>query len=170
MYKGDITEEMTWLSKQRKSVFIGEGLINAGRVYETLSSVPKKKCVEMPIAENLIVGVSIGLAIQGYRPIVVFQRMDFMLVAADAIINHLALIPKMSGGQFTLPIILRAIVGSQSERFDIGLQHKHDFTHIFEPYIDTRVFKKGAYKWAYEKKEPILIIEQKDLYEQNNNS
>ena len=61
----------------------------------------------MPVAENLTMGVAIGLALRKARPVVIFQRMDFMLIASDAIINHLALMPKMSGGQFNLPVIIR---------------------------------------------------------------
>lgn len=170
-YKEKISESMLWLSKQKDSVFIGEGLINAGRVYHTLDKVPLNKCLEMPIAENLIMGTAIGLAIEGFRPIVVFQRHDFLLIAADAIINHLALLPKMSGNQFTLPVIIRAIVGSQSKKFDVGEQHKHNFTYIFRPYItivelkpDTNIEKvyQNIYKnWDI----PTLVVEEKDDYE-----
>ncbi len=169
-YKDQITNSMQWLAEQKDTVFIGEGLINAGRIYGTMTKVPTKKCIEMPIAENLIVGAAIGLAIEGYRPIVVFQRMDFMLVAADAIINHLALIPKMSGDRIKLPVILRAIIGNQDLGFDVGLQHKADYTNIFEPYIHTVPFTcpedvtfhyKSASKVTY----PVLFIERYNDYE-----
>lgn len=171
-YQDKIGEGMVWLGKQPKSVFVGEGLRNAGSVYGTLSNVPSRKCLEMPICENLIVGVSIGLSMQGFTPIVVFQRMDFMLIASDAIINHLALIPSMSGGQYPLKVILRTIVGSQGGKFEMGPQHNHDFTHIFQPYL--KVVSIGAktdalkvYKEAYASTSPTMVVERKDLYEPN---
>ena len=91
-YQEAITDEMAYLGKKRDVMFLGQGLVNAGRIYHTLDGVAKRNCVEMPIAENLIMGCGIGLAMHGLRPVVVFQRMDFMLIAADQIINHLALI------------------------------------------------------------------------------
>ena len=169
-YQSKIKEAMTWISKQEKSVFLGEGLTNAGRIYSTLDSVPTRKCLEMPICENLIMGAAIGLALEGLKPIVVFQRMDFMMIAADAIINHLVLMPQMSGGQFTLPVLIRAIVGSTDRSFDVGEQHRHDFSKLFSPYIRVVEIKKRmdawvAYRMAYSKNYPIMIIEWRNLYE-----
>ncbi len=165
MLKRQVTDEMEWLSQQDDTVFIGEGLINANRIYGTMNYVPTSKCIEMPIDENLIVGCAMGLAIEGYRPIVIFQRMDFMLVAADAIINHLALIPQMSRYQYKLPVIIRSIVGSQDKSFDVGCQHNHDFTHVFSPYLHTVRYSSSTnvYKDVYVKyKDPVLVVEYKD--------
>ena len=168
-YKEHIIDSMEWLSEQKDTVFIGEGLINAGRIYGTMDYVPIKKCIEIPIAENLIVGAAMGLALLGYRPIVVFQRMDFMLVAADAIINHLCKIPAMSGGKVKLPVIIRAIIGNQDKKFDVGLQHKADYTKIFSPYMLTIPLIEPDhipmfYKDAYKKDEPVLLIERYNKY------
>jgi len=167
IYKDRLTEDMEWLAKQSNTIFLGEGIINAGRIYDTLDKVSLEKCIEMPIAENLIAGSAIGLAIAGYKPVVIFQRMDFMLIAADAIINHMALIPKMSGGKVKLPIIIRATIGSRDKKFDCGPQHNHDFRHIFSPYITTFDYEQGIYEVAYNRNEPVLIVDDKDLYERN---
>lgn len=168
-YQQNITGAMTWLGKQKKAVFVGEGIINAGRVYHTLDKVRINKCIEMPIAENLIAGAGVGLALAGHRPILVFQRMDFLLIAADALINHAALIKQMSGGQYTVPLIVRAIVGSQDTKFDVGPQHNHDFTHIFAPYMDTIKITEDrdalmVYKAAWLEGTPVLVVEKKDWY------
>jgi len=169
-YKDRVSEAMTWIGKEDGSVFLGEGLINAGRIYNTLGKVSTKRCIEFPICENLIAGSAIGLALYGLRPIIVFQRMDFMLIASDAIINHIALMPQMSGGQITLPIVIRAIIGSRDSKFDVGPQHNHDFTYIFEPYVRTiRLDSKSdivnEYKEAFKLDEPVLVVEDRDLYE-----
>lgn len=168
-YKEGIIKAMEDLGKKKDTVFLGEGLINAGRIYGTLNGVDIKKCIEFPIAENLIVGSAIGLAIEGYKPVVVFQRMDFMTIAADAIINHLSLIPKMSGGKVSLPVIIRAIIGSRDKGFDCGMQHNKDLTDMFKPWIFTVLLKKGMdiphyYSIAYSSLDPVLMIEDRDLY------
>ena len=163
--KDNIKEEMKWLSEQEGAVFIGEGIVGSGRIYGTLDDVPTNKCVEMPIAENLVVGVAIGLAMKGYKPIVVFQRMDFMLCGADALINHLALIPHLSNGQFRLPVMVRTIVGSQNPKFDVGVQHNKDLRHVFEPWIKTFKYEKGIYRELWEMDEPKIVVEWKDAYD-----
>lgn len=170
-YKDGITKVMTEFGKKEDVVFLGEGLINAGRIYNTLDGVPLDKCIEFPIAENLIMGSAIGLAIQGYHPVVIFQRMDFMTIACDAIVNHLALIPKMSGGRVKLPVIIRAIIGSRSDKFCVGEQHNKDLTEMFKPWIFTTVLKPtmniaSYYDTAYKFDSPSLIIEDRDLYDQ----
>jgi pyruvate/2-oxoglutarate/acetoin dehydrogenase E1 component len=164
-YGDHLTLDMGWLARQTKTVFLGEGITNAGRIYGTMDRVTLKNCIEMPIAENLIVGSAIGLAIAGYRPIVIFQRMDFMLVSADAIINHLALLPEVSGGQFELPVIIRTIIGNRGIKFNAGLQHCHNFTRVFEPYIRTIPYQPGIYQKVLAQTKPVIIVEERDEYE-----
>jgi len=164
-YKESLCKDMKWLGERKDTVFIGQGIIKGDRMYGTLNDVPSNKCIEMPIAENLIMGVANGLALLGFRPVVIFQRMDFMLIAADQIINHTALIDEMSNGQFKCPVIIRACIGSQKESFCVGEQHRHNFKHVFSPYIKTLDYNINAYKNAYNNISPILIVEEKDLYE-----
>ena len=170
-YKDNITNGMDFLAKQEKVVFIGEGIVNAGRIYGTMKNVPSNKCIEMPIAENLVMGVGMGLSMGGYIPVVVFQRMDFMLNAADCIINHLALAIQFSEGVLRMPLIIRCIVGSQSKKFDIGAQHRHDFTSFFSEYIQTFKAEDTNYEKLYGEitaenaQCPIMVVEHKDLYE-----
>lgn len=164
--KEEITLAMSDLAKYKDTVFLGENVINSGRIYGTLDKVPLKKCIEMPICENLIAGMAIGLAVAGYHPICIFQRMDFMLIAADAIINHAALIPKMSGDRVRLPIIFRTIKAELNDKFWVGHQHSKDFTHVFKPHIivieSLRLRAYGVrrmYQDLYESDKPILVVE-----------
>ena len=162
--KDDIVEAMANLARRKDTVFLGENIINSGRIYGTLDKVPLIKCIEMPVAENLIAGVAIGLAIEGLRPIVIFQRMDFMLIAADAIINHASLIPKISGGKVKLPIIFRTIKASLNDKFWVGYQHSKDFSHVFENWMEVRQLgsKSNAqqtYEQAWTEEKPVLVVE-----------
>ena len=165
-FKDDITEAMATLGRKKNTVFLGENIINSGRIYGTLNKVSIKKCIEMPVAENLIAGAAIGLALAGYRPVCIFQRMDFMLIAADAIINHASLIPKMSGGTVKLPIIFRTIKASLDNKFWVGHQHSKDFTYIFKDHLTTYSIGEKSlsepqrvYALAYDLQKPVLVVE-----------
>lgn len=133
--KESLQIEFKKLSEVEDVVFLGENIINSGRIYGTLNDVPTYKCIEMPVAENLIAGCAVGLAITGRLPICIFQRMDFMLIAADAIINHAALMPKMTG--IKLPILFITFKATLKDSFYAGLQHTKDLSHVFEPYLPT---------------------------------
>ena len=172
-YKDVVIATMGEIAQKDESLFIGQGLLTGDKVYGTLAKVPMNetvsKCLELPCAENLHMGAAIGLAMQGYRPIVIFQRMDFILLAADAIINHLCLMPKMSGGQFKLPVLIRVIVGSQDESFTVGPQHNKDFSELFMPYMSVYQFRRGmdiknTYEMAWNEQEPAMLVEYKDCY------
>lgn len=133
--KESIQQELKALSKNEHVVFLGENVINSGRIYGCLDEVPINRCIEMPVAENLIAGCGIGLVLSGYLPIVVFQRMDFMLIAADAIINHAALMPKMTGVKISIVFI--TFKATLNEKFYAGLQHTKDLSHVFQPYMNV---------------------------------
>lgn len=172
-YKDQVIESMNYLAAQSDTVFIGQGLINGERVYGTLKDVPTVKCLEMPIAENLIVGTALGLSLRKYRPIVVFQRMDFMLICADAIINHMNLMPQMTNGLVKFPVMLRCIVGSQDKKFDVGMQHSKDLAAMFQVAgVNVVEFRRGieilnAYKQEYNdpSERGVIMVEYKDNYE-----
>ena len=65
----------------------------------TLKDVPDDQKIETPVAENLMVGLAIGMSFEGFKPVVYFERHDFMLVAADAISNHIDKIERISHGE-----------------------------------------------------------------------
>lgn len=172
IFKEAISKAMLKLSEDDKVVFLGEGLVDKTPIYGTMTDVPKGKVIEFPIAENLIVGCAIGLALEGYIPIVVFQRIDFMMCAADAIINHLALLPRISNGLVKLPVILRTVIGAQdTQKFNVGLQHSKDLTNVFKDYINTCTLSPAlggiytTYRNYIESDSPAIIIERKDDYE-----
>jgi len=157
-YKELLIQDMKWLSEQEDTIFIGQNIINSGRYQGTLNEVPLNKCIEMPLAENLIVGCAMGLTLKGYRPVIPFLRMDFMLSCADAIINHVAFMH--------FPVIFRASIGHNQKRFDGGFQQSKDLTHIFEKYLKVVEFGKGICQGVYaNNKEPAIIVERRDLYE-----
>ncbi len=135
-YKESLHQAMLRLAGNERVVFVGQGLLEDDPFYGTLTGIPKNRMLEMPCAEILSTGVAIGLALTGWIPVLLFQRMDFMLLAADQILNHAALFPAMSGHQIKIPMIVRACIGSRDKKFEVGLQHNKDFSELFKPYMD----------------------------------
>ena len=72
-------------------------------------------------------GISIGLSLQGYIPISMYSRMDFLVLAMNQLVNHLDKIDKLSNGEFIPRVIIRTMVGAR-EPLDGGLQHTQDHT------------------------------------------
>ncbi len=170
-YQRALTIMMGKVCKYEGVMFLGQGITTGERIYHTMDRVPLEKCIEMPIAEDLMVGMAIGMALEGFKPIVIFQRMDFMTVAMDQIVNHLDKINKMSNGQFKLPITIRAIVGASN--FNAGLQHTQDFTSMLRimlknvPVVLLRTRSEiGRYYHAvHSRAYPVILVEKRDYYD-----
>ena len=86
--------------------------------------------MEFPVAENLQIGVSIGLAMNGFVPVSVVPRWNFLLCATDQIVNHLDKLSIMSDGRCTPNVIIRTVVGSEIP-VDPQDQHKGNFSDAF---------------------------------------
>ena len=126
-YKQYITQKCEEYATKKNVQFIGYNTAFGSRMYGTLLSIPSDKCLECPVAENLMLGMGVGMALEGYRPVVCFERHDFLLLAMDALINHVDKLAWISGDQFKLPIIIRAIVGGQHP-INPGPMHTQDYT------------------------------------------
>ena len=89
-YKEELTQAMTWLGEQHDTVFIGQQVRYPGNaLFQNLSGVPMEKRIEMPVAEDMQMGISLGMALTGKVVISIFPRMDFLLCAMNHLINHL---------------------------------------------------------------------------------
>jgi len=94
-YRKSLSYEMYRLSRFFNSIFLGQQ-VSVTDFYNTLNKVPKSKRFEMPVAEEMQLGMSIGLALEGFLPISIYQRIDFLPRACDQIVNHLNLINELS--------------------------------------------------------------------------
>ena len=168
-YHKAIVEEMEKLAKDDNVIFLGQQCLSED-FYNTLKTIPREKRVEMPVAEELQLGASIGLALEGFPPISIYQRIDFIPRAMDQLVNHLNLIPKLSRGKFTPKVIIRTTIGT-NKPFDVGLQHNKDLTNLIKEAVDFPVVRvrtaeevHKAYNQAREINTPIIIIEEQELY------
>src|SRR5499433_3143329 len=88
----------------------------------------EKRVIDTPIAECGFVGVGIGAAMTGLRPIIELMTWNFSLVAIDQIINNAAKIRQMSGGQFNVPMVIRGAGGAAHQ---LGAQHSNSFEAMY---------------------------------------
>ena len=167
-FKAAINEVMTRIGKEN-SVFIGYNVKN-GNAMGTLGGVDDSQKIETPVAENLMTGLAIGMSFEGYKPVVYFERHDFMLVAADAIVNHINYIERISHGEFKVPVIIRSVV-ADSGPFYSGPTHSQDFTDGFKALVKFPVYVPETGKEAYqaymkalESERPCMVVEKKSCY------
>ena len=112
------------LERDPMVLLMGEDVATAGGVFKTNEGLAERFGLERirntPICENGFLGVALGMAVTGMRPVVEIMFSDFLPTAADAIVNELPKFRFMSGGQCTVPVTVRSI-GGATGRF--GTQH-----------------------------------------------
>jgi len=169
-YKSEIIKSMNMLSEDEKVIFIGQNT-EYGRMYGTLSDIPMSKIKEMPIAEDMQMGISIGLALNGQVPVTIYERMDFLILALNQLINHLDKIEELSNGEFKPKVIIRTIVGSKKP-LNPGLQHSQDYTELLKASIkniDIYVLRHNkdiidSYTKAIKSDKSSILIEYRAFY------
>jgi pyruvate dehydrogenase E1 component beta subunit len=123
---------------------------------------------DTPLSESTFVGAGIGAALGGMRPIVEVMTVNFSLLALDQIVNNAATIRHMSGGQFSIPLIVRIATGAGRQ---VAAQHSHSlegwYAHI--PGIKvltpaTVTDAKGMLLTALKEPDPVFIFEHAYLY------
>jgi pyruvate dehydrogenase E1 component beta subunit len=170
-YKEELERSMNFLAEDPKTIFIGYGVRYGGKAAGTLNSVSEDQLIEMPVAENLMLSSAIGLALEGYKPVVFYERFDFIMNAMDALVNHLDKVNTLSSGEYNPKVIIRCVVGGREAPFFTGITHTQDFTSAMKNLITFPVVKLtkpdqiyGEYERAYLLGNSSMIIEEKDLY------
>jgi pyruvate dehydrogenase E1 component beta subunit len=133
-----------------------------------LDEFGEKRVRDTPISENSIVGMGVGAAMGGLRPIVEIMTVNFALLAMDQIVNHAAAIPYMFGGQVRVPVVIRMPGGGGHQ---LGPTHSHSFEALFLqiPGLlvaapSTPADAKGLLKAAIRDDNPVIFIEHETLY------
>jgi pyruvate dehydrogenase E1 component beta subunit len=127
-----------------------------------------RRVVDAPITESGFTGIAVGAAMVGLRPIVEYMTWNFSAVAFDQILNNAAKVRQMSGGQFHVPLVLRAPNGSARQ---VGSQHSHAMEHFYAHIPGLKVVApstcedaKGLMKTAIRDDNPVLYMESETLY------
>jgi pyruvate/2-oxoglutarate/acetoin dehydrogenase E1 component len=131
-YSDALTKSMNLLASLDKTIFCGQAVAVAGTAMRnTLLEVPEEKLLELPVDEELQMGITNGLAISGYLPISIFPRWNFLLLATGQLVNHTDKLNQLTRRLDGLKVIVRTGIGSESPLHP-GIQHVGDFTEAFK--------------------------------------
>lgn len=161
------------LSMYPESVLFGLGVNDPKRVFGTTSDLVEKygskRVFETPTAENAMLGVAVGMAISGMKPIVVHQRSDFFLLAMDQLVNSAAKWRYMFGDQYETTMIIRLINGRGWGQGPTHSQNLHAlFTHIPGLRVVYPAFGhdfEGLFLEAFTHKYPTIFLEDRWIHQ-----
>lgn len=171
-YFDELCSAMEMLAKRPDTIFLGQGVgCNGTTMSATFRDVPADRRIEMPVAEELQMGMAIGMAIEGFLPVCIFPRWNFVLRAADQLVNHLDRLPLYSDGGYKPRVIIRTAVPSVSP-FNPGPQHDDDFSAAFRRMLRTvKVLSLNKaddiipnYTWATRVDHSVILVEHTEQY------
>ena len=171
-YKDELIRSMEWLAEKDDTIVIGQSVKYSGNaIYNTVKTLPKEKRMEVPVFEELQMGMSTGIALEGLVPISCFPRFDFLLRCVDSLVNHLDKMQVMTDGNFKPKVIIRTSIGS-TKPLNGGIQSTNDYTEPFRQMlteVDVVLLNEPeeifpAFQRAYEREGSSLIIEWGDYY------
>jgi pyruvate dehydrogenase E1 component beta subunit len=159
-----IDEEMT---RDSRVFILGEEVAEYNGAYKVTKGLLDKwgpaRVVDTPIAENGFVGLAIGAAQTGLRPIVEFMSFNFSFVAADQLISNACKSYYMSGGRFSVPIVFRGPNGAAAQ---VSCQHSHCVEALYGNLPGFIVIAasnaydaKGLLKSAIRSNNPVIFLE-----------
>ncbi|MCK5801929.1 MAG: dehydrogenase E1 component subunit alpha/beta [Lentisphaeria bacterium] len=172
-YADAICEAQREEMERDETVFvIGEDVDIEGGVFKLtrglLEAFGPERVVGTPISEEAFCGLAVGAAMAGLRPVVEIMYIDFILMAMDPIINQMAKIGFMSGGQFSMPVTIRAQAGAgtvegaqHSQSFEAWFAHTPGFKVVMP---GTAYDAKGLLRSAIRDDGPVLVIENRLLF------
>ncbi|BAB59242.1 pyruvate dehydrogenase E1 /pyruvate decarboxylase [Thermoplasma volcanium GSS1] len=160
------------MAEDNDVVVLGEDVGKDGGVFRVtdglLAKYGPERVIDTPLTELGIVGMAIGMAVNGLKPIPEIQFQDFIYTAMDQIINQMAKIRYRSGGDYTVPLVLRTPVGGGIKG---GLYHSQSGETYFAHTAGLTVVSpsnpydaKGLLISSIESPDPVIFLEPKRLY------
>ncbi len=160
------------LARDERVIVMGEDVGVFGGAFKVtaglLEEFGERRVRDTPISENTIVGIGVGAAMTGLRPVVELMTINFALLAFDQIVNHAAHIHYMFGGRARVPLVVRMPQGAGHQ---LGPTHSHCLEAIFMhvPGLlvavpSTAADAKGLLKSAVRDDNPVIFIEHESLY------
>ncbi len=160
------------LQRDERVMLMGEDIGVFGGAFKVteglLEEFGEKRVRDTPISENTIVGMGVGAAMTGLRPVVELMTINFSLLAFDQIVNHASKIHYMFGGQARVPLVVRMPQGAGHQ---LGPTHSHCFEALYLQVPGllvaapaTAADAKGLLKTAIRDENPVIFIEHESLY------
>ena len=171
-YKEELDRAMEWLGTKPNTVFMGQAIGFSGHaISNTMVKVPQDKRVELPVFEELQMGIATGMALEGWVPVTCYPRFDFFILGLNQLVNHLDKMQDMSKGDMKPKVIIRVAVGSKLP-FSAGPQHTQNHTeamrqmltevNVVELTEPEQIF--DVFCDAYNSDKSTLIIEHSEYY------
>ena len=173
-YFEELKKAMNYLAKDERIIFLGQAVrVEGTSMFNTLKEIDQKKLIELPVAEEMQMGMTNGFALNGQIPVSVFPRWNFVLLAMNQLVNHLDKIKLMSNDRYKTKAIIRTSVGSQRP---LHPQHQHigDFTDSVSKMCSNIEILRleepqdifPAYKKALNREDGIstIVVEYGDYY------
>jgi pyruvate dehydrogenase E1 component subunit beta len=133
-----------------------------------LAEFGEERVRDTPLSESTFVGAGIGAALGGMRPIVEIMTVNFSLLALDQVVNHAALLRHMSGGQFSVPLVVRIATGGGRQ---LAAQHSHSLENWYAHVPGIKVLASATVQdardmvlAALEDPDPVFVFEHQALY------
>ena len=160
------------LKNDPRVLLMGEDVGRYGGSYAVskglLDEFGPERIRDTPLSELGFVGMGVGAALGGLRPIVEIMTVNFSLLAMDPLVNTAAMLHHMSGGQFSVPLVVRMATGAGRQ---VAAQHSNSFEAWFAHVPGLRVLApatledaRGMLKLALADPDPVLIFEHAQLY------
>tara|TARA_Y100000034_G_C6891819_1_gene410407 strand:+ start:1099 stop:1638 length:540 start_codon:yes stop_codon:yes gene_type:complete len=173
-YFDELKRSMEYLGQQPDTIFLGQAVEYKGTAMtNTLVDVPREKLLEMPVDEEMQMGITNGLAVAGTVPVSIYPRWNFLLLTMNQLINHLDRMPQFSHGEYIPKVIIRTGIGSERPLHPQA-QHVGDFTEglrLMTNNIEIVRLEEpedifSAYERAYLRKDgkSTIIVEYGDYY------
>jgi pyruvate/2-oxoglutarate/acetoin dehydrogenase E1 component len=159
-------------ARDDSTFLFAQGVADPSSMWGTLKGIGNRfgedRVIEMPIAENGAVGIAVGAALNGLRPIISFHRVEFALLALEQIVNNAAKSHYISNGQHKVPLVIRMVIG---RGWGQGPEHSQSLEPIFSYFPGLKVLMpafaadaKGMLIAAIEDDNPVIFIEHRFLH------
>lgn len=159
------------LKEDKKVILMGLGVDDPKAIFGTTLNLHKnfkKNVFDMPTSENGFTGFGLGLAISGFKPVIVHQRVEFSLLSLEQIFNQISKWFYMSGGKINVPIVIRLIIG---KGWGQGPQHSQSLEAIFAHIPGLKVVcpsnaydAKGLLQSSILDPDPVIFFEHRWLH------
>jgi acetoin:2,6-dichlorophenolindophenol oxidoreductase subunit beta len=160
------------LARDDRTFLFAQGVADPSSMWGTMSGIRNQfgesRAIEMPVAENGAVGIAIGAAINGQRPIVSFHRVEFALLAFEQIVNNAAKLHYVSNGRHKVPLVIRMAIG---RGWGQGPTHSQSLEPVFSHFPGLKVVvpafaadAKGMLIAAIEDDNPVIFLEHRFVH------
>ena len=173
-YFKELKKSMEYLASNPKTRFLGQAVEVPGTAMSnTLKNIKKNKLIELPVAEEMQMGITTGMIMNGLIPISIYPRWNFLILAINQLVNHLDKLNEMTNNHYKSKAIIRTSIGSQRPLHPQS-QHIGDFTkpikmlskniNVVKLNEPNQIFP--AYKKALDRRDNVstILVEYGDFY------